>query len=181
MGRLTHLDSQGKAAMVDVSDKEKSDRVATAVGSVTMAPETLAHIGEGGMTKGDLLAVARVAAVMAAKRTSELIPLCHPIALTSITVDFTFDAGRSAVDIAATCRTRDRTGVEMEALTAVSVAALTIYDMCKGVDRKVTIGPIRLSFKKGGRSGTFESAESSDSNASDKKRGTAKRSRVEGE
>ena len=156
MPRLTHFDAEGKAAMVDVSDKAETERSATAKGSVLMQPATLALIAAGDMKKGDVLAVARLAGIMAAKRTAELIPLCHPLALTSIKVDLAIDKARSAVDIEATCKLKGRTGVEMEALTAVSVAALTVYDMCKAVDRGMTIERIRLEAKSGGRSGTFE-------------------------
>ena len=156
MSRLTHLDDEGRAAMVDVSAKDETERTATAKGSVTMAPETLALIQSGGIPKGDVLTVARLAGIMAAKRTPELIPLCHPLMLTSIKVELTTDAARSAVDIEASCKLSGKTGVEMEALTAVSVAALTIYDMCKAVDRAMRIGDIRLTHKSGGKSGRFE-------------------------
>jgi cyclic pyranopterin phosphate synthase len=152
---LTHIDAEGKAAMVDVSGKEVTERVATASGSVVMAPETLRMIMEGSAKKGDVLSVARLAGIMGAKRTAELIPLCHPIALDSIQVDLVCDETRSAVDITATCKIKSRTGVEMEALTAVSVAALTVYDMCKAVDRSMTIGEISLQHKSGGRSGAY--------------------------
>src|ERR1051325_5369027 len=144
--------------MVDVSAKDATERTATAKGSVSMRPETLALIQSGGVAKGDVLAVARVAGIMAAKRTSELIPLCHPLGLASVSVELTPDPARSAVDIAATCVVTGQTGVEMEALTAVSVAALTIYDMCKAVDRAMRIGDIRLTHKSGGKSGSFEAA-----------------------
>lgn len=150
---LTHLDAQGKAQMVDISAKADTQREAIAAGEVRMAPETLALIQEGGLPKGDVLAVARVAGIMAAKRTPELIPLCHPLPLTHLSVDFTFSAERSAVEIVATARCTGPTGVEMEALTAVSVAALAIYDMCKAVDRRMRIGEIRLQRKTGGKSG----------------------------
>ena len=142
--------------MVDVSGKDVTERTATARGKVSMAPETLRKIVAGGVAKGDVLTVARLAGIMAAKRTAELIPLCHPLALTAIDVELRCDEERSAVDIEATCRLAGRTGVEMEALTAVSVAALTIYDMCKAVDRGMRIGEVRLVHKSGGRSGTFE-------------------------
>ena len=158
MPRLTHFDAEGRAAMVDVSDKAETERSATAKGSVLMQPATLALIAAGDMKKGDVLAVARLAGIMAAKRTAELIPLCHPLALTSITVDLTIDKARNAVDIEATCKLKGRTGVEMEALTAVSVAALTVYDMCKAVDRGMTITEIRLTAKRGGKSGSYEAA-----------------------
>ncbi|MBL8703504.1 MAG: cyclic pyranopterin monophosphate synthase MoaC [Rhodospirillales bacterium] len=141
--------------MVDVSGKDETDRVATAEGSVVMQPETLRLIREGQVKKGDVLAVARLAGIMAAKKTPDLIPLCHPLALTSVTVDLTLDEKRSAVDIRATCRLQGRTGVEMEAMTAVSVAALTVYDMCKAVDRGMLISDIKLTYKSGGKSGTY--------------------------
>jgi len=158
MARLTHLDAEGKAAMVDVSDKAETERSATARGSVLMKPETLALVAAGEMKKGDVLSVARLAGIMAAKRTADLIPLCHPLALTSIKVELAIDKARSAVDIEATCKLKGRTGVEMEALTAVSVAALTVYDMCKAVDRGMVIGEIRLTAKSGGKSGSYEAA-----------------------
>jgi len=158
--RLSHIDADGKAVMVDVSDKDVTDRIATATGSVIMAPETLLLIEAGGVKKGDVLSVARLAGIMGAKKTPELIPLCHPLALNAIDVELTLDAGRNAVDIRATCRVTGRTGVEMEALTAVSVAALTIYDMCKAVDRTMRLTDIRLTEKSGGRSGDFRAAES---------------------
>ena len=141
--------------MVDVGDKEVSERVATASGTVTMAPETLALVMEGGTAKGDVLGAARLAGIMAAKRTPDLIPLCHPLALTFVDVELECDGARNAIDITATCKIMARTGVEMEALTAVAVAALTIYDMCKAVDRAITIGDIRLRHKSGGKSGTY--------------------------
>lgn len=155
MARLTHLDAEGKARMVDVSDKDVTERVASAEGSVLMRPETLRLVQEGALEKGDVLAVARLAGIMAAKRTAELIPLCHPLPLTSVTVDLALDEAASAVKITATCKTRDRTGVEMEALSAVAVAALTVYDMCKAVDRGMTLSGVRLTYKAGGKSGTF--------------------------
>jgi cyclic pyranopterin phosphate synthase len=155
MARLTHFDAEGNAAMVDVSAKGETKRVATAKGSVIMQPETLALIAAGEMKKGDVLAVARLAGIMAAKRTPDLIPLCHSLALTGIAVDLAIDRKRNAVDIEATCRLVGRTGVEMEALTAVSVAALTVYDMCKAVDRAMTINDIRLTHKRGGKSGSY--------------------------
>ncbi len=155
MGRLTHFDEDGKAAMVDVSDKAITERTASAEGSITMTPETLALIQSGGVEKGDVLGVARLAGIMAAKRTADLIPLCHPLALTKVAVDLVCVEAASAVHITATCRLKGRTGVEMEALTAVSVAALTVYDMCKAVDRAMTIGDVRLTHKAGGKSGEF--------------------------
>lgn|SRR5690554_1235093 len=156
MSGFTHFDAEGKAVMVDVSDKDETERVATAIGSITMQPETLALILEGGVKKGDVLSVARLAGIMGAKRTPDLIPLCHPLALTSVKVELKADPARNAVDIEATCKLKGRTGVEMEALTAVSVAALTVYDMCKAVDRGMRIGNIRLVHKSGGKSGTYE-------------------------
>ena len=156
MTRFTHFDAEGKALMVDVSDKAASERIAEAKGSVYMAPATLTLIRDGGVQKGDVLAVARLAGIMASKRTPDLIPLCHPLQLTSVALDLTLDPARSAVDITATCKLTGKTGVEMEALTAVSVAALTVYDMCKAVDRAMRIGDIRLIHKSGGESGTYE-------------------------
>ena len=156
MAEFSHLDSEGKAVMVDVSDKDVTERTATARGTVSMSTETVGKIVAGGVAKGDVLTVARLAGILAAKRTAELIPLCHPLALTAIDVDLRCDDERGVVDIEATCRLAGRTGVEMEALTAVSVAALTVYDMCKAVDRGMRIGDIRLVRKSGGRSGTFE-------------------------
>ena len=156
MAGFSHLDAEGKAVMVDVSGKEVTERTATARGTVSMASETVRKIVAGGVAKGDVLTVARLAGIMAAKRTADLIPLCHPLALTAIDVDLRCDEERGVVDIEATCRLAGKTGVEMEALTAVSIAALTIYDMCKAVDRGMRIGEIRLVHKSGGRSGTFE-------------------------
>lgn len=153
MGELTHLDAEGHARMVDVSHKAPTVREAIAAGEIRMQSETLALIQSGSIPKGDVLAVARIAGIMAAKRTPELIPLCHPLNLTSVQVELTPDAERSAVLIQARVRCSGVTGVEMEALTAVSVAALTIYDMCKAVDRGMRIGEIRLQRKRGGKSG----------------------------
>jgi cyclic pyranopterin phosphate synthase len=153
--QLTHLDEQGKARMVDVGAKPDSERVAVAAGSVTMQPETLRLIREGALKKGDVLTVARIAGIMAAKRTSELIPLCHPIPLTQIDVNLTLSEEQNAVLITATARTIGKTGVEMEALTAVSTAALTVYDMAKAVDRGMVIGEIRLLEKHGGVHGDY--------------------------
>ena len=158
MARLTHFDKHGKAAMVDVGAKTESDRVAVARGRVTMKPETLALVKAGQMGKGDVLAVARLAGIMAAKRTAELIPLCHPLALTSIAVDLTLDEAGFAVEIEARVALTGRTGVEMEALTAVSVAALTVYDMCKAADRGMVLSDIRLVHKSGGKSGIYEAS-----------------------
>jgi indole-3-glycerol phosphate synthase len=156
LGAFTHLDAQGRAHMVDVSDKDETDRVATAGARVVMRRETLERIRTGDVAKGDVLAVARLAGIMAAKRTAELIPLCHPLALSSVEVDLACRPATSAVEITATCRLRGRTGVEMEALTAASVAALTIYDMCKAVDRGMVVTDLRLLRKSGGRSGDWE-------------------------
>jgi indole-3-glycerol phosphate synthase len=158
---LSHIDAQGRARMVDVSDKAETDRVAVAGARVVMKPETLARVQAGEIAKGDVLATARLAGIMAAKRTSDLIPLCHPLALTSVQVELICVpngpiAGRSAVEITATCRLKGRTGVEMEALTAAGVAALTIYDMCKAIDRGMTVTDLRLLRKSGGKSGDFE-------------------------
>jgi cyclic pyranopterin phosphate synthase len=158
MAGFTHFDKEGKARMVDVSDKAETERIATAKGSVLMQPATLALIKDGGVKKGDVLSVARLAGIMGAKKTPDLIPLCHPLALTSVQVDLTLDEARNAVDITATCKLTGKTGVEMEALTAVSVAALTVYDMCKAVDKGMQIVDIRLTHKSGGKSGTFEGA-----------------------
>ncbi len=157
MTGFTHFDAEGRAVMVDVSAKAESERTATARGSVLMRPETLALIMAGGVKKGDVLSVARLAGIMGAKRTPDLIPLCHPLALTAVSVELTCDPGRNAVDITATCKLKGRTGVEMEALTAVSVAALTVYDMCKAVDRGMTIADLRLVHKAGGKSGSWGS------------------------
>src|SRR5678816_2228895 len=153
---LTHTDLEGRARMVDVGDKAETDRVAVAGARVVMRPETLARIKAGDVAKGDVLAVARIAGIMAAKRTPELIPLCHPLALTSVAVDLVCIPEKSAVEITATCRLKGRTGVEMEALTAVSVAALTIYDMCKAIDRAMVVTDLRLLRKSGGKSGDYE-------------------------
>jgi cyclic pyranopterin phosphate synthase len=153
--QLTHLDESGRAKMVDVGHKTDTERVAVARGSVTMQPETLRLIIEGNLKKGDVLTVAQLAGVMAAKRTSDLIPLCHPLLLSHINVTCAPNEAESRVDIEATVRLRGKTGVEMEALTAVSVAGLTIYDMAKAVDRGMHISNVRVVHKSGGQSGTF--------------------------
>lgn len=158
MSGLTHFDAQGNAVMVDVSAKATTERTATAKGRVVMAPETLAAITGGAIKKGDALAVAQLAGIMAAKRTSELIPLCHPLPLTSVKVALTPNEAEHAVEIEATVKTAGQTGVEMEALTAVSVAALTLYDMVKAIDRGLRIEAVRLTHKAGGKSGTYEAA-----------------------
>lgn len=157
---LTHLNARGEAHMVDVADKHETRREAVAGGSILMRPETLALLADGGLPKGDVLATARIAGIQAAKRTHELIPLCHLLALSKVSVDFHLDEVRSRVDVTATCRLDGRTGVEMEALTAVSVACLTLYDMCKAVDKDMQIGDIRLLAKTGGRSGDYRRTES---------------------
>jgi len=153
MAKLSHLDESGRARMVDVTAKDDTVRESVAKGSVRMKPETLALIQSGGVPKGDVLAVAQVAGVMAAKRTHELIPMCHPLLLSAVDVRLSPDEKESAVQITATVRTTGKTGVEMEALTAVAVAALTIYDMCKAVDRGMRIEGVRLVRKSGGKSG----------------------------
>ncbi len=153
MGKLTHLDAEGRARMVDVSGKPDTRREAEAAAVVRMQSETLALIQSGGVAKGDVLSVAELAGVMAAKRTSELIPLCHPLALDDVQVSATADETSSTVEIRAVARTTGKTGVEMEALTAVAVAALTVYDMCKAADRGMRVESVRLVRKSGGRSG----------------------------
>ena len=155
MPKFTHLDDKGKARMVDVSGKRTTRREAVARGRVLMQPETARAVESQTIAKGDVLAVAKIAGVMAAKRTSELIPLCHPLEITAVDVSFRTDARRGEIEIEASVRTLGRTGVEMEALTAVSAAALTIYDMCKAADRGMTLSDIRLVLKRGGKSGTF--------------------------
>ncbi len=156
MSDFTHFDGQGRAHMVDVSDKDTTDRIAIAEGWVRMAPETLALIEEGRAKKGDVIGVARLAGIMGAKKTSDLIPLCHPLPITKVAVEIEPDAAIPGVRIAATVKTTGQTGVEMEALTAVSVAALTVHDMVKAVDKAVEIGGIRVLLKDGGKSGRFE-------------------------
>ena len=153
--RLTHFDDKGQAAMVDVSGKAETARTATAISHVTMKPETLKLIMAGGIGKGDVLGVARLAGIMGAKRTSDLIPLCHPLALSQVTVDLVAHADRNQIEITATARLTGRTGVEMEALTAASIAALTVYDMCKAADKGMVIGPTYLKHKSGGKSGDY--------------------------
>lgn len=155
MSKLTHLDATGNAHMVDVSDKHITSRSATAKAQVLMLPETLSLILGGTAKKGDVLATARIAGIMAAKKTHELIPLCHPLLITKVSVDFVADEKTSSIEIAATVRVEGKTGVEMEALTACSIAALTLYDMCKAVDRGMRITDLRLTEKSGGKSGTF--------------------------
>ena len=156
--KLTHFDEGGNAHMVDVGAKGETERVAVARASVTMQAATLKLIASKKAAKGDVLAVAQLAGIMAAKKTPELIPLCHPLSLSSVDVKLSLDKKRNAVDIEATCRLKGRTGVEMEALTAASVAALTVYDMCKSVDRGMVLTDIRLVHKSGGKSGSWEAA-----------------------
>lgn len=153
MQNLSHLDDQGRARMVDVGAKPDSRREAVARGLVSMKPETLKLIAEGGISKGEVLSVARVAGIMAAKNTPHLVPMCHPLLLTHVEVDLALDPDISAVQITATVRTTGKTGVEMEALTAVSGAALTVYDMCKAADKAMRIEKVRLIRKSGGKSG----------------------------
>jgi cyclic pyranopterin phosphate synthase len=155
MTGLTHLDESGRARMVDVSEKEITRREATARAVVSMQPETARVIDRGGLAKGDVLAVAQVAGVMAAKRTPDLIPMCHPLPISGVDIAFDLDIERARLEIRATVRVTSRTGVEMEALTAASVAALTVYDMCKAVDRGMSIGSVELLHKAGGKSGEF--------------------------
>lgn len=155
MANLTHLDKDGNAVMVDVSDKDVTERTATARGAILLEAETIALIEDHGVRKGDVLSVAQLAGIMGAKRTPDLIPLCHPLPLSAVEVTLTLDHEQPAVEIMATCKTSGRTGVEMEALTAVSIAALTVYDMCKAVDRGMRITDIRLTHKAGGKSGTY--------------------------
>jgi len=153
--KLTHFDERGAARMVDVGGKPESQRTATASGFIRMLPATLEIVASGTAKKGDVLGVARIAAIQAAKKTSELVPLCHPVALTSVSVEFTLDREGSRVECRATVECTARTGVEMEALTAVQVGLLTIYDMCKAVDRGMTMESIRLVEKHGGKSGSY--------------------------
>ena len=157
--KLTHLDDQGHVRMVDVGAKPDTERTAIAKGEIVMRPETLRLIVEKGAPKGDVLAVAQVAGIMAAKRTPDLIPLCHPIPLTKVEVAFRVDEAASRIEITATARSRGKTGVEMEALTAVSIAALTIYDMAKAVEKTMRIGDIHLVYKSGGKSGEWTNDE----------------------
>ncbi len=156
MSEFTHFDEQGRAVMVGVGEKAETRRVAVAAGRIRMQPATFAMIRDGAAKKGDVIGVARLAGIMGAKRTADLIPLCHPIALTKVTLDFTLDEAASAIDCAASAETVGRTGVEMEALTAASVALLTLYDMCKAVDRGMVIESVRLLEKRGGKSGHWQ-------------------------
>lgn len=160
---LTHFDAGGQAHMVDVGSKDETHRVAVATGSILMKPETLAIIQSGTAKKGDVLGIARIAAIMASKRTSDLIPLCHPLALTKVSVDFDIDSGQSSVTCTVQAETYGKTGVEMEALTAVQVGLLTIYDMCKAVDRGMVMNDVHLVEKRGGKSGTWAARDANDS------------------
>ena len=155
MTNLTHIDADGNAVMVDVGGKTLTDRVATAACSVVMHKDTITAISSGKIKKGDVLSIAQLAGIMGSKKTADLIPLCHPIALTSSKVELTIDRALNSVNITANCKVNGQTGVEMEALTAVTVAALTVYDMCKAIDRSIQITDIRLTYKSGGKSGTF--------------------------
>ncbi|WP_138380117.1 cyclic pyranopterin monophosphate synthase MoaC [Luteithermobacter gelatinilyticus] len=156
MSKLSHIDKDGAARMVDISRKKETHRKAVAQGVIYMAPETLALLEDGGLPKGDVLPVARLAGIMAAKKTADLIPLCHPLSLQNAEVTFRFLPEKNGIEITATATLFGRTGIEMEALTAVSLSALTIYDMCKAVDKTMRIGDIRLIHKSGGKSGTFD-------------------------
>lgn len=159
MSSFTHLDDKGRVRMVDVTDKQPTVRVAVAGGSVFMQPQTFQMIRDQKVKKGNVLETARIAGIMAAKKTSELIPMCHPLHLTHVQVDFEPDAAKNCIGIKGSVRTIDQTGVEMEALTAVSVAALTLYDMCKSYDREMRISEIRLLEKSGGKSGLYKRAD----------------------
>jgi len=154
--KLTHFDKEGKAIMVDVSDKKHTERLASAKASIKMKKNTFEMIKKGTSKKGDVLGVARIAGITAAKKTSELIPLCHPISISSISVDFKLLEKTNEIVITSSCKINAKTGLEMEALTAVSIAALTIYDMCKAIDKAMTISDIKLIFKSGGKSGTYK-------------------------
>jgi cyclic pyranopterin phosphate synthase len=157
--RLTHLDEAGRPRMVDVGAKAVTERVATAAGEIRMQPATLEAIAGGAIAKGDVLGVAQTAAIMAAKRTWELIPMCHPLMLTGVAPEFAVDRDRSAIELRVTVKTSGKTGVEMEALTAVATGLLTVYDMCKAIDRGMAIGDVRLLHKAGGKSGTWRRSD----------------------
>ena len=162
MAKLSHIDGDGRASMVDVTAKDETQRKAVATARVALNEATFRLVAAGEMSKGDVLATARLAGIMAAKRTADLIPLCHPLALTSVGVDLDLDEASGTVEITATVRTTGRTGVEMEALTAVSVAALTVYDMCKSADKGIRISDIALAHKSGGKSGTYDAPPAAD-------------------
>ncbi|MCC6175003.1 MAG: cyclic pyranopterin monophosphate synthase MoaC [Chloroflexi bacterium] len=180
MSDLTHLDASGRAHMVDVSAKDETARVATARGRVLMRPETLNLVRTGGMKKGDVLGIAQVAGVMGAKKTSDIIPLCHPLPITGVDLSFELDDDASAVEITASARVVGKTGVEMEALTAVATAALTIYDMCKAVDKGMVIDRIRLVHKVGGKSGEYRRADAFATTASEAAHPVTERDRSDG-
>tara|TARA_B100000686_G_C16041114_1_gene595309 strand:+ start:75 stop:563 length:489 start_codon:yes stop_codon:yes gene_type:complete len=154
--KLTHFDINGKAIMIDVSNKKISERIALATSTINMNKTTFQTIKKGTAKKGDVLGVARIAGIIAAKKTSELIPLCHPISISSVSIDFELVEKSNKINITSTCKINSKTGLEMEALCAVSIAALTIYDMCKAIDKAMTISDTRLIFKSGGKSGTFK-------------------------
>ena len=154
--KFTHFNNDGKAIMVDISEKGVTERLASAVSCITMRKNTLNMIKNGTTKKGDVLGIARIAGIMGAKKTSELIPLCHPISLSSVSINFEIDENTNSINIICDCKLNGKTGLEMEALTAVSIAALTIYDMCKAVDRKMTITKTQLTYKSGGKSGTYK-------------------------
>lgn len=158
MGDFTHFNDKGDAHMVDVGEKDVTERIAVATATISMLPDTLQLIQEGKAKKGDVLGVARLAGIMAAKKTADLIPLCHPLALTHVGIDFLIHENRNAIEAQATCKLKGRTGVEMEALTAASIAVLTIYDMCKAVDRGMIICETKLLEKSGGKSGTYSAS-----------------------
>ena len=153
---FSHFDSEGKAIMVDITKKDNTERIATASSSILMNQNTLNMIKEGTSKKGDVLGIARIAGIMAAKKTSDLIPLCHPVSLSSVSIKFEIQENINTIKITCDCKLNGKTGLEMEALTAVSIAALTIYDMCKAVDKEMTINKTQLLFKSGGKSGTFK-------------------------
>ena len=154
--KFTHFDNDGKAIMVDISEKNVTERLASAISSISMNKETLNMIKNGNAKKGDVLGIARIAGIMAAKKTSELIPLCHPVSLSSVSINFEIDDSTNSINIICNCKLNGKTGLEMEALTAASITALTIYDMCKAVDREMTITNTQLVYKSGGKSGTFK-------------------------
>ena len=155
MQKLSHIDPHGRAAMVNITEKKETKRVAIAKGRIYMMPETLALIDAGGVKKGEVYSIARIAGIMAAKKTAELIPLCHPLPIQSVSIDLISNTGENCIDIQATASLYGRTGIEMEALTAVSISALVIFDMCKAVDKKMKVSDVRLIHKSGGKSGTF--------------------------
>ncbi len=178
MSDLTHFDKDGKAVMVDVSAKDVTERTAVASGSITMSAETLKLIKSGSATKGDVLGTARIAAIMAAKKTSDLIPLCHPLPISKVSIDFALDEKRSAVEIKAIVKVSGKTGVEMEALTAVSVAGLTIYDMVKAADKEMVISDIKLVQKEGGKSGSYRRSNKATTSTYEQKARLAKPTEV---